>query len=156
MNLSKIIIVLSLASVVVLLVVNRDLIMGSSDAHSGGDTTCAHENHQHHQGVEKKPNVEGAQSQGHHGGEGAQNAQPFYQGEVVSVEHGGGYTYLEIKERTDLTFWVALERAEVKVGDFVRFQKEMVAKNFKSKALNITFDEIMFASHLQHKVKKSE
>lgn len=80
--------------------------------------------------------------------------QPYYQGEVVSVEHGGAYTYLEIREHTEETFWVAVNAAEVKVGDYVRFQKELVAKNFESKALDRTFDELMFASNLQHKVQK--
>lgn len=85
---------------------------------------------------------------------GTQEEHPYYQGEVVSVEHGAGYTYLEIKEKTDLTFWVALERVDVKLGDYVMFQKQMIAKNFKSTALNRTFDEIMFASDLRYKVKK--
>ena len=80
--------------------------------------------------------------------------KPYYQGEIVNFEHGGGYTYIEIKEKTELTFWVAVEAAEVKKGDFVRFREEMVAKDFKSKALNKTFDEIMFASDLQYKIAK--
>ena len=80
--------------------------------------------------------------------------QPYYEGEVMRVEQGGAYTYLEIKEHTEKTFWVAVNATEVKVGDYVRFQKELVAQNFKSKALNRTFKELMFASHLQHKIEK--
>jgi hypothetical protein len=79
---------------------------------------------------------------------------PFYQGDVVSVEHGGGYTYIEVKEKTEKTFWIAVSNSDVKVGDFVRFQKELVMKNFKSKALKRTFEELMFASSLQYKVEK--
>lgn len=80
--------------------------------------------------------------------------QPYYQGEVVTVEHGGAYSYLEVKEHTGQTFWVAVNAAEVKVGDHVRFQKELVTQNFKSKALDRTFEELMFASNLQHKIEK--
>jgi len=81
-----------------------------------------------------------------------QEAKPFYQGEVVNIEQGGAYTYLEIMEKTDMTFWIAVEKADVQMGDFVLFQEELVAKNFHSKALDRTFDEIMFASNLQYKV----
>lgn len=80
--------------------------------------------------------------------------QPYYQGEVVTVDHGGAYSYLEVKEHTEATFWVAVNRTEVKVGDYVRFQKELVTQNFKSKALDRTFEELMFGSNLQHKVQK--
>ena len=80
--------------------------------------------------------------------------QPYYQGEVVTVEHGGAYSYLEVKEHTESTFWVAVNRTEVKVGDYVRFQKELVTQNFKSKALDRTFKELMFGSNLQYKVQK--
>ena len=83
---------------------------------------------------------------------GSEEQKPYYQGEIVNFEHGGGYTYIEVKEKTELTFWIAVEAAEVKKGDFIKFRKEMVAKDFKSKTLNKTFDEIMFASDLQYKV----
>ncbi|HIP51006.1 MAG TPA: hypothetical protein EYG94_02865 [Campylobacterales bacterium] len=80
--------------------------------------------------------------------------KPYYQGNVVSVEQGGAYTYIEVKEKTEKTFWIAVSSSEVKVGDFVRFQKELVMKDFKSKALKRTFEELMFASALQYRVNK--
>jgi len=80
--------------------------------------------------------------------------QPYYEGEVVTVDHGGAYSYLEVKEHTEQTFWVAVNATEVKVGDYVRFQKELVTQNFKSKALDRTFEELMFGSNLQYKVTK--
>jgi len=91
---------------------------------------------------------------GHHAMESDAEAKPFYQGEIVNFEHGGGYTYIEVKEKTEKTFWIAVEKADVKKGDFIQFQKELVMHNFKSKALNKTFDEIMFASNLFYKVKE--
>lgn len=89
-----------------------------------------------------------------HGGQ--VNNNPYYQGEVMTVEHGGGYTYLEIKEQTGKTFWVAVSAAEVKVGDYVRFQMELTTKNFKSKALKRTFEELMFASRLQQRLLREK
>ena len=80
--------------------------------------------------------------------------KPFYQGEVVNVEQGGSYTYIEVKERTHKPFWIATNSADVKIGDFIRFQKEIVVKNFKSKALNKVFKELMFASNLQYRLNK--
>lgn len=83
--------------------------------------------------------------------------EPFYKGEVTQVLHGGGYTYLNIKERTKETFWIVVSRIDkVKTGDYIRFQKEFVTKNFKSKALNKIFKEIMFASNLSYKKHKKK
>ena len=82
------------------------------------------------------------------------NTNLYYQGEIVNFEDGGAYTYIEVKEKTELTFWIVVEKAEVKQGDYIRFQKELVAKNYKSKALNKTFDEIMFAMNLEKKVSE--
>lgn len=81
------------------------------------------------------------------------NTNPFYQGEIVSVLQAQAYTYLEIKESTNLTFWVATTAVEANIGDFVRFQKELVTKNFKSKTLDRVFKELMFVSSLQYRTK---
>ena len=79
------------------------------------------------------------------------NNNPFYQGEVVTVLQAKTYTYLEIKESTNLTFWIVTNAIDAKVGDYVRFQKELVTKNFKSKILNRVFKELMFVSSLEHR-----
>ncbi|MFT5662508.1 MAG: hypothetical protein ACI9TV_003165 [Sulfurimonas sp.] len=81
--------------------------------------------------------------------------KPYYQGEIVTMEHAGGYTYLEVKEHSDKTFWAAVSKTEAKVGDYVRFKRELVTENFKSKALKKTFKQLMFASDLQYRVSKS-
>jgi len=81
-------------------------------------------------------------------------ARPFYQGKVTEVRHGGSYTYLHVKENTKESFWVVVTRTDVQNGDVVRFQKQLIAKDFESKALNRKFDEIMFADNLQRKIKK--
>jgi hypothetical protein len=83
-----------------------------------------------------------------------ENIKPFYQGEIISIEHGGAYTYLEILEKTEMSFWIVVDKVDAKKGDFVMFQEDLVAENFHSKALDKTFDEIMFATNLQYRVKE--
>jgi len=84
----------------------------------------------------------------------ANKNKPFYYGSVQEVQHGGSYTYMRIKENTQETFWVVVNNSDVKVGDYVRFKKQLVAKNFQSKELNKKFDEIMFADNLEYKAKQ--
>jgi len=79
--------------------------------------------------------------------------EPFFSGKITEVRHGGGYTYMLIKEHTDESFWIVIDRTDAKLGDTVRFQKQLVAKNFKSKGLNRKFDEIMFVEKLEYKVE---
>jgi len=92
----------------------------------------------------------------HNNDDGNEESEPvvYYQGEVVSFENGGGYTFIEVKEETELTFWIAVERVDVNMGDIVRFRKELVAKNYTSKSLNKTFDELMFASDIQYQLSE--
>ncbi|DAB33578.1 MAG: hypothetical protein PWQ42_884 [Sulfurospirillum sp.] len=80
-------------------------------------------------------------------------ANPFYGGVVKEVIHAGGYTYLLVQEKNAGSFWAAVSSVGVKVGDEVRFQKEFVANKFHSKALNRDFEELMFASNIEYKVK---
>ena len=89
--------------------------------------------------------------------------KPFYQGTVIEAIDAGGYTYLKIKEHLvnhkheegheHKDFWIAVEKTPAAIGDEVRFQSELVSKNYKSQTLNRVFEELMFASNLQHKVK---
>ena len=90
-------------------------------------------------------------------------SKPFYQGTIKEAIDAGGYTYLRIAE--DLSgykheeghehkdFWIAVTKTTAKEGDMVRFQKEMVTEQFYSKILDRTFDELMFASNLQHRIQ---
>jgi len=92
----------------------------------------------------------------------ADQNKPFYQGTILEAIDAGGYTYLKIEENLEghkheeghvhKDFWVAVEKTPAHVGDVVRFQKELVTEQFYSKILDRTFDELMFASNLQHKL----
>lgn len=87
--------------------------------------------------------------------------KPYYQGDVLETIHSGGYTYLLIDEqiagynKNELkSFWISVTQTQAKVGDYVRFKKELAMKDFKSKTLNRTFPELMFASDLEYRVSK--
>ena len=92
-----------------------------------------------------------------------QEMKPFCQGTIKETIDAGGYTYLLIEENLEghvhkeghehKEFWIAVEKTPAKVGDVVRFRKELVTEHFYSKILDRTFDELMFASNLQYKVE---
>jgi ABC-type Zn2+ transport system substrate-binding protein/surface adhesin len=131
----------------------RDL--GKSSVNEPVEQIEATEEHQHDH------NHEGHDHEGHSHGEmdhdpmqQEQENKPYYQGEIINIEHGGSYTYLEILENTDMSFWIVVERVEAKKGDFVMFQEQLVAQDFYSEALDKTFDEVMFATNLRYKVEE--
>lgn len=63
---------------------------------------------------------------------------------VLESKSAGGYTYLKVEE-DGKQYWAAVMRTDIKEGQTVTFSEQVVMKNFKSKALKKTFDEIMFA-----------
>ena len=83
------------------------------------------------------------------------HAGDVFEGVVVDTLQGGGYTYMQIDD-TKKKYWVAVEGTKVEKGTEVRFTEELKAKNFESKSLNRTFDEIVFASNLQYRTNVPE
>lgn len=67
------------------------------------------------------------------------------QGQVLEVRDADPYTYLRLKTEQGET-WAAIEKAPLKVGQRVTLYQPMVMRNFESKALKKTFDQIVFAS----------
>lgn len=61
------------------------------------------------------------------------------------------YSYLKVKEAKN-SYWVAVNRMEINPGEYLIFSKSMEMKNFKSEALNRTFETILFVDD----AKKSE
>ncbi|WP_256327657.1 NrfJ-related protein [Nitrosospira sp. Nl5] len=70
---------------------------------------------------------------------------PANEGKVLSTLDAPGYTYMELAN-TEKRFWIAAPTTRVKVGDRVRFEQSMVMKNFNSKTLNRTFDQVIFVN----------
>lgn len=70
---------------------------------------------------------------------------PANEGKVLSTLDAPGYTYMELAN-TEKRFWIAAPTTRVKPGDRVRFEQSLVMKNFNSKTLNRTFDQIIFVN----------
>ena len=65
-------------------------------------------------------------------------------GKVLQVINGGGYTYVELREKSGKKVWLAVTAAEIAVGSQQTFSPGMVMRGFESKALKRNFDEIIF------------
>lgn len=65
-------------------------------------------------------------------------------GTVEETMSAPGYTYLRLKT-AEGEKWAAVPEAQLTVGQTVTLERPMVMKNFQSKTLNRTFDEILFA-----------
>jgi hypothetical protein len=69
------------------------------------------------------------------------------QGVVQSVETAGGYTYARVDVSGD-EFWVATTMMALEPGAEVAWKDYAMMNNFKSKALNREFDQILFVDRL--------
>ena len=68
-------------------------------------------------------------------------------GLVQEVEVAGGYTYARV-DVSGSEFWLATTMTALNPGDEVAWKDYAMMKNFKSKALNREFDQIMFVDRL--------
>ncbi|MBF0628798.1 MAG: hypothetical protein HQL91_11340 [Magnetococcales bacterium] len=68
-------------------------------------------------------------------------------GRVHAVLQSSGYTYLQIDSANG--FWIAAPNIRVKEGDTALWGQGTLLKNFTSKTLNRTFDEIHFLGSIQ-------
>ena len=66
-------------------------------------------------------------------------------GQILSVIQVQGYTYIEVRN-SGRSVWLAGNPVEVSEGDIVSWGQSAVMRNFKSQALDRTFDEILFVS----------
>ncbi len=106
------------------------------------------------------PNQESLQGQGGcpamsqqnpHAGMKTQEIPPgmaAHKGTVRQKIDAAGYTYLEIEEKGK-KLWVAVLKANVEKGDIVEIPESPMMRNFTSRALNRTFDEILFAGGIR-------
>lgn len=65
-------------------------------------------------------------------------------GQILQLMQAGGYTYAEIKTSGGQTVWMAGGPLQLKVGDSVQWGDYAVMRNFSSKALGRSFEEILF------------
>ena len=77
-----------------------------------------------------------------------QPAQQAAHGKVLESLTGAGYTYLLIEGEQEKV-WVAIPEGRVEVGQEVAVKAGMVMTSFESKALERTFDRIIFSPGLE-------
>ena len=66
-------------------------------------------------------------------------------GQVLSVIQVPGYTYVEVRNN-GRNLWLAGNPIEVAEGEIISWADSAMMRNFESKALNRTFEELMFVS----------
>ena len=66
-------------------------------------------------------------------------------GQVLSVVQVQGYTYIEVRNN-GRSLWLAGNPVEVDEGEIISWADSAMMRKFQSKALNRTFDELMFVS----------
>jgi hypothetical protein len=66
-------------------------------------------------------------------------------GKVLQTMNAGGYSYIYIEQADGTKKWVAVNQVAVKVGDQMSFKPGMEMGRFESKALNRSFDSIIFS-----------
>lgn len=64
---------------------------------------------------------------------------------VLETMNGGGYTYAKVNENGTV-YWIAGPQSNISVGTSISFVEQMVMQDFTSKALNRTFDNLVFVS----------
>jgi hypothetical protein len=69
------------------------------------------------------------------------------QGTVTEMMHAAGYTYMNVDTGTGKPVWIAATMMRVKNGNTVQWADAAVMRNFNSKSLHRTFDEILFVSN---------
>jgi len=66
---------------------------------------------------------------------------------IVKVEDNldaADYTYLQVSDKDNNKFWIAVTRMDAAKGDILYFTKSMEMKNFHSKTLNRDFESVLF------------
>jgi hypothetical protein len=69
-------------------------------------------------------------------------------GKVVEAIDAGDYTYIRVVDAGQEE-WIAVSHTAVKEGDLVRYSKGSLMRNFHSKALDRTFDSVLFAGSIK-------
>lgn len=69
------------------------------------------------------------------------------QGTVKEMMHAAGYTYMNVDTGSGKKVWIAATMMRVKPENTVQWADAAVMRNFNSKSLHRTFDEILFVSN---------
>ncbi len=75
-------------------------------------------------------------------------ASSSYTAKVLQTLQSAGYTYMKVQEGKN-SYWIAMTQRDVKVGDTIKYTEQGWMKNFHSKTLNRTFEDILFAGDIE-------
>lgn len=91
-------------------------------------------------------NAQHATESGHDHDGGKADSEPEIPlfGKILETINGGGYTYM-LLESNGKKLWVAVREMKVEVGQDIALHPGFEMNNFSSKALNRTFDSILFS-----------
>lgn len=78
-------------------------------------------------------------------------SEPTITGRIKETMNSAGYTYV-LLEKDGVQTWAALPKTPVQTGQEITIYAGMEMKNFKSNALNCTFDSIIFSSGIANTV----
>lgn len=76
-----------------------------------------------------------------------QPAKDFKKVKVIEVITADDFSYLQV-ESTHKKFWIAGINVSAKTGDYIQYVDNVTMHDFKSKALNRVFDQVMFVSEV--------
>ena len=76
----------------------------------------------------------------------AVSAQMPNQGKALQIQNAAGYTYAEVEMANGQKAWIAGAQINAKAGDSLQWGDFAVMRNFTSKTLGRTFDEILFVN----------
>lgn len=77
------------------------------------------------------------------------------QGIVKEVLNADRYTYLELEQEDGSTYWIAISKQAIEVGEKITFDEGILKHNFESKEFNRMFETIYLVSRYQRFRKKS-
>jgi hypothetical protein len=72
-------------------------------------------------------------------------ANTTHTAKITETLSSGGYSYMKVQEGKN-SYWIAMTLRDAKVGQEIKFTEQGWMKDFKSKTLNRTFENILFAS----------
>ncbi|MDO6759315.1 hypothetical protein Q4566_03815 [Tamlana sp. 2_MG-2023] len=72
---------------------------------------------------------------------------------VTEKISSGGYIYLKVKENEE-EYWMSIPDRQIEIGATYYYDGGMVMKNFESKTLNRTFENVIFAEGIRDQINK--
>jgi hypothetical protein len=76
-------------------------------------------------------------------------------GKILSIQHGGGYTFIEVEAPSKRTFFLATASLpnNILVGEFIHWKNPRLSKNYYSHALKINFDNLLMVTIQDQSIK---